>query len=209
MGVQFPTDVDCCTCAEASLHLRRDGAGAAHPDAHRHSAHARRYLSRHQHSSNQRGMVLRRLRAQRNGRPYRHQLRARHYHHGQRYRTHRVAVGQRHGRDQDFLPSAGQHPDGAFPGHCDDADHGARPAARNHAATDHHLLSVVHSDRAAWPEQQDPAGATTVRPGSELPANPTGNRARRCHALSLRRQDSAGTGRPRHSEAAGERIVSG
>ena len=101
---------------------------------------------------------------------------------------------QRRRRHQDFLPAAGQHSDGAGAGDGDRADHGARPAAGHHAAAGHHLFGVVHADRAAWPQQQDPAGTATVRPGPELPAHPTGNRAGRGHALSLRRQDTPGAG---------------
>ena len=141
------------------------------------------------------------------GRPHRHQLRARHDHHGQRHRAHRVAVGERRRRHQDLLPAGGQYSDRAGAGDSDCADHGARPAAGHDAAAGHSVHGLDHADRAARPQQQDPARAAAVRSGPELPAHPAGDGAGRGHAVSLRRQDSPGAGRSRHAAAAGQRPV--
>ncbi len=74
-------------------------------------------------------------------------------------------------------------------------------ATRHYTAVDHFLQRVDYSDHPAWTQQQDAAGATTVRPWTELPANLSGNCARCRHSLSVRRQDAADSGRSRFSRS--------
>ena len=197
--------MDCCSSAKAPLYLRCHGAGHHHPDGGDRHAHAGRYLSRDQHSGHQRGVELHRLCAQRDGRPHRHQLRARHDHHRQRYRAHRVAVGERRGRHQDLLPPAGQHPDARSRRSRPSCKPPSADCLRAQPAAGHLLFRVLYSDGATRPQQQDPARAATVRPRTELPAQPIGHGAWRGHAVSLRRQDPPGAGGPRPAAHAGQR----
>ena len=73
----------------------------------------------------------------------------------------------------------------------------------------HHLLGVVHSDRAAWFEQQNSSRTATVRSGSEFSAFATGDGARRRDAVPLWRKDPSSPGRSRHTSPSGEWPVSG
>ena len=82
---------------------------------HRH--HAGRYLSLHRYPRRQRGLELRRPVAGGDGEAHRHHLRARHDHHRQRHRAHRIAVLQRRLGDPRLLPAQRQSRHGAGPGH--------------------------------------------------------------------------------------------
>ena len=108
----------------------------------------------------------------------------------------------RPGSHQDILPSRHQHPDGDCAGHGHLANHRAQPAAGHHAAADHLLQRLHHADHSARAEQQNAAGAATVRSRPEFSAHPAGHGAGRGHALSLRRKDPPDPGRSGHAEAA-------
>ena len=146
------------------------------------------------------------LRSRRHGRPHRHQLRARHHHHGQRHRTHRIAVGERHRRHQDLLPA--RRP--TF-----------RPLwRRSRRSCRPRSAACRREPRRRW---------SLLIPRLRLRSCSLASAARRClssnssiwgknflrtqlatvqgaaTALSLRRQDTPDAGRSRHAATAGQR----
>ena len=124
----------------------------------------------------------------------RHHLRARHDHHGQRYRAHRVAVLQRRLRDPRVFPAQREielamaqitamaqsilrgMPPGIFP------------------PIDSEVRRLQRSDSATGPGEQDAERAGNLRPGAELHPHSAGHRAGRRRAVALRRQAAADHG---------------
>ncbi len=130
--------------------------------------------------------------------------RARPDHHGQRHRAHRVAVAERHRRDQGLLPPQRQYLAGRGADHGDLADGAAPdppgttpPLIIQYSASSVPILQLGLSGNGLSEQQLNDSG-------HELHPHPAGHRRGRRHPVSLRRQAAPGAGGHRHPEAAGE-----
>ena len=161
-----------------------------------------RYLSQYRNSGHFGRLGLHRLVARRHGRPNRRALRTRPFHHGQRYRTHRVAVVSRHGRCQNLLPADRRHQRRPGAGHIDFANHSETASRGGHAADHPCLQRLERSDHPAGVIQRLslPGGAVRSRPEFHSAAAHDGRR--RPASVRLWRSDAPGADRPRPECAA-------
>ena len=126
---------------------------------------------------------------------------------GRRHRAHRIAIAQRLWRRQNLLPEERRHCRRVGAGDGRLADRTQAPAPRHHAALCAELQRFERADPAARAIEQKAAADAAVRSRPELHPAAACNRRRRGGALALRRQNSAGAGRPRPGRHAGPQRV--
>ena len=111
---------------------------------------------------------------------------------GQRYRAYRIAVGERHLDHQGLLPAGREDRGCGGAGDSGEPDDSAHPAAGDDASVHSAVQRIECADSAGGAVERQALGVRPVRPGSELCADPAGDRAGRAGAVAVRRQGAAG-----------------
>ncbi len=107
--------------------------------------------------------------------PHRLQQRTRHDHDGQRYRAHRVAVAERHRRDQDLFPAPCERRQRGGTGDCHLPGAVATVATRNNPALHHSVQRIERARAAVGPERAGTQRTAAERPGPEQHSDSAGD----------------------------------
>ena len=126
--------------------------------------------------------------------PHHHAVPARADDHGQRHRTYRGELLQRHRHRQDLLPAECRHPHRQRAGHRDFADHAAADAAGHHAAADPQLQRL---DRADPPARAVGRGPDRAAARSTSASTHSARRSSPCRAPRSRIRSAASSARSR------------
>src|ERR1035441_2898355 len=166
---------------------------------------AGRYLPLYRYPRGQRGLVLYRHAARRDGKAHSHRLRAGHDHHRKRYRAHRIAGLQRWLRHPRLLPAQreGLTRAGADYRHLPNP---APPLSGGDDTAEHYQVRrIERADPPARPAQRYVKRARSVRPGAEFHPHPAGHYSGCGGAVALWRQvpSDHGRSRPRTNDRQG------
>ncbi len=153
--------------------------------------HDRRHLPEHRHPGRLRRLELQRPQCRGHGAARRAGQRARLFDHGQRHRSHRVAVDPRPGHPQDLLP-AGHRYRRRHRADLGAEQRGAAHRAAGHAAAEHHPVQrVERAGGAGHAQHQDAARADAVRLCQPVPAAAAVHDSRACRSRAPSAASSA------------------